>query len=234
MSNNNNSQLEEVTDKEATSKLDEWLCKSLDYGAQSLVEGFEDVVDGAAADLGLWMADRTGGNEHLQHAVYILTTFTILEFCQNVLHIGAGFTRIDPLLFTLHQLKKKMEAIESKLDTILDGPLQVARDYFFSGMTQMTNNNCNVAYDKFNEVCRQATTAFHNYKAKSASEKISVDKFKDVIESVKLVIFSNILLSSYDIDRRVFVPYVMMITSKKNAIGAELGKDNLGYLSINF
>ena len=126
-----------------------------------------------------------------------------------------------------------MEAIESKLDTILDGPLQVARDYFFSAMTQMTNNNCNVAYEKFNEVCRQATTAFHNYKAKSSSEKISVDKFKDVVESVKLVIFSNILLSSFDRKKDLFVPYVMLITSKKNAIGAELGKHNQGYLSNN-
>ena len=62
----------------------------------------------------------------------------------------------------------------------------------------MTNNNCSVAYGKLEEVCKQATEAFHNYKPKSSSEKVSVEKFKDVIESVKLVIFSNILISSYD------------------------------------
>ena len=121
-------------------------------------------------------------------------------------------------------LQKKIVSIEKSVKKILDRPLKVANDFFFSSMTLMMNNDCNIAYSKLERVCEQATEAFHSYSVTDSDDKISIDTFKDIIEAVKLIIFSNIFIVSYDRRTEIFVPYVMLNSSKKKSIGIELEK----------
>ena len=196
----------------------------MDRSAELETSYLDEVLDGSASDIGLWMSDKLGQkNEELGRAIYMLTTFAILEFCQNVIHVGAGFTGLNPLDFTLYRLKKDIVNIQKDVKKILDKHLRVAKDFFCSSMTLMMNKDCNLANNKLERVCEQATEAFHCHSA-DGLDNITIDTFKKVVESVKLIIFSNILTVSYDRKTEIFIPYVMINSDKKNSIGIELEK----------
>ena len=67
----------------------------------------------------------------------IISTFAVLEFAQNVLNVGSGFTKMDLSGITLMQIKETVKRIEGKVDTLLEAPLKKAPMHFESAIKRM-------------------------------------------------------------------------------------------------
>ena len=75
-----------------------------------------------------WLGKKVGGkNENLQSFTMIISTFAVLEFAQNVLNVGSGFTKMDLSGITLMQIKETVKRIEGKVDKMLEAPLKKAK-----------------------------------------------------------------------------------------------------------
>ena len=56
-----------------------------------------------------------------------------------------------------------------------------------------------------------------------ADKKKNIKSFEDKIVAVRLVMFSKILLLSYDEEKKVFLPYCMLPDNKKRNIADDVG-----------
>ena len=81
-----------------------------EFGVEGL--GFDPVFEFSE-----WLGRKIGGkNRHLRSLTMIISSFAILEFGQNVLNIGSGFTKMDLSGITLAQIKEAVQRIEEKVE----------------------------------------------------------------------------------------------------------------------
>ena len=185
-------------------------------GEEAEIEGLEfDPV----RDFSEWLGKKVGGpKKHLRSLTMIITSFALLEFGQNVLNIGSGFTKIDLSGITLKQIKETVQRIEEKVDKLLETPLKDAKEHFDSAITRVTNDENKEACSYFDKVIERGTTAFNALEEKN----ISIAGFKACIESVRLVIFSQIAKISYDDKKECFLPFILLKERKKKVLVEDL------------
>ena len=108
-------------------------------------QGFEGLVGKLAEKL----SDKVGGgNDKLETAAYVLTTYAVLEVAENVFQVGKGFTSLDLTGFKLYQIKKGIDRIEKKVDKLLEAPIKLASRYYDDALDML--------------ICKQFKDAFDN------------------------------------------------------------------------
>ena len=117
-----------------------------------------------------WLGKKVGRrNEHLQSFTMIISTFAVLEFAQNVLNVGSGFTKMDLSGITLMQIKETVQRIEGKVDQMLEAPLKNAKTHCDSAITRISNKFMEDAYHLFDKVINEATKAYNLLNKKDIS-----------------------------------------------------------------
>ena len=166
-------------------------------------------------DFSDWLGKKIGGeNKHLRSLTMIVSSFAILEFGQNILQIGSGFTKMDLSGITLNQIKETAQRIEEKVGRLLQAPLKNAKQHFDSAITRVTNDDNKDATSYFDKVIDEATKAFNLINHKD----ITIMGYQACIEATRLLIFSLIAKNSYDDKRECFVPFTLLRDEvKKNS-----------------
>ena len=109
-----------------------------------------------------WLCKKVGGrNENLQSLTMIISTFAVLEFAQNVLNVGSGFTKMDLSGITLMQIKETVQRIEGKVDKMLEAPLKNAKMHCEDAITSITFKKTKEAFNTFDKVINEATHAYN-------------------------------------------------------------------------
>ena len=166
-----------------------------------------------------WLGKKIGGKQkHLRSLTMIISSFAILEFGQNVLNIGSGFTKMDLSGITLMQIKEAVQRIEEKMDRLLEAPLKNAKQHFDFAITRVTNDENKAACSFFDKVIDEATKAFNMVKQKD----ITINGFQACIEATRLLIFSLIAKNSYDEKRECFVPFMLLNQKKRKILVVDL------------
>ena len=142
-----------------------------------------------------------------------LSTCSVLATAEQAFDIP-----FDKTAYTLRKILKTVEAIDKKVDVMMKTPIEKATNYCKSVINNLLNQSYSIAYEKLGKVYDEAMTAF-SY----ADKKKNVKSYQDKIEAVRLVMFSQILLLSYDEEKKVFLPYCMLPDNKKRNIAHELG-----------
>ena len=122
------------------------------------IKAFSNIV---AKKIGSKNDSRTEG------ILTMISTFAILEFGQNVLNIGSGFTKMDLSGLTIAQIKQTVKKIEESVDKLLQAPLKNAKTYFDSALSKVSNECSDDAYDNFHKVIEQATNAYNLLETKN-------------------------------------------------------------------
>ena len=172
-------------------------------------------------DFSEWLGKKVGGkNKHRRNLTMIITSFALLEFGQNVLNIGSGFTKMDLSGITLKQIKETVQRIEEKVDRLLETPLKNAKEHFDFAITRVTHGVNKEACAYFDKVIAEGTAAFNNIENK----KITIPGFQACIESARLVIFSQIAKDSYDEKKECFLPFILLKKRNRGCIVEDLEK----------
>ena len=183
-----------------------------EFGVEGL--GFDPVFEFSE-----WLGKKIGGkNKHLRSLTMIISSFAILEFGQNVLNIGSGFTKMDLSGITLAQIKEAVQRIEEKVDALLEAPLKNAKQFFDFAITRVIHDDNKAACSFFDKVIDEATQAFNLVK----KSKNSVKGFQSFIEAARLLIFSLIAKNSYDEKKECFVPFILLNQKKRNILVVDL------------
>ena len=111
-----------------------------------------------------------------------------------------------------------MKSIEEKVDIFLDAPQKETVMHFKSAMIRIENNLYEEAYEKLNSIIDKGTTAL----VYSDRKDISLDAFKEIINITKILVIANILYFSYDKGQKLFHPFEILPSNKKNAICNEI------------
>ena len=140
-----------------------------------------------------------------------------METAGQVFDIAAELP-IDRTSYNLREIKEIVKRIENKVDVLLDTPLKMAIDYCKSSISNLINKSYPTAFENLKRVLDEAMRAFHH----TAAKKKSVKTFKEKVETVKLIIFAQVLISSYDRVNNVFLPQWMLSDNIKRNISDEL------------
>ena len=111
-----------------------------------------------------------------------------------------------------------MKSIEEKVDIFLDDPQKETVMHFKSAMIRIEENLYEEAYEKLNSIIDKGITAlvFSNRK------EISLDAFQEIVNVTKILVIANILYFSYDKGQKLFHPFEILPSNKKNAICNEI------------
>ena len=211
--------LDEVSLDEARSKLDtafiKYAARSGEVGSTAAVVGVESVI----SDFALSLSDKIGvGGEATQAAAYIMVSCVILETFQHVLNIGSGVKNLDLTCLTLNQIKKSVQRIEKKVDKLLISPLKSAIDHFNTAVNMMISKNFRMANTTLEKVIDKATDGLNNID----DEEMNIDTFRECGTALKLIIFSKLLVYSYDLNLKIFIPHYLLAASTQELISTEL------------
>jgi len=212
----------ELSAKDARNGLDQLLLRSSGTAAEAGIR-HELVGDDLVGDFALMISDKVGGgNEKLESAAYMLTTFVILETVQKVFFdvgssvalLGSTVGKIDMTALTLHQIKKSVQQIDKKVSKLLKAPLLNAIDHFNEVTDYFMSHKYEDAYNMVNEVKKCATNAFNLI----AENNIDIKTFADCVKAVQLLIFSKIIQESYDKKKQIFLPYAKLSKATRDVI----------------
>ena len=171
--------------------------------------------EGLVGKLAEKLSDKVGGgNDKLETAAYVLTTYAVLEVAENVFQVGKGFTSLDLTGFKLYQIKKGIDRIEKKVDKLLEAPMKLASRYYDDALDMLMCKQFKDAFDNLNKVIDKASEAFHY----TADKKINMETFKQCIEAVTLITFATIMKNCYDHSSSCFYPYFSLDKAKKQLI----------------
>ena len=114
-----------------------------------------------------------------------------------------------------------MKKIDENVTIILDAPLDETFDLFESLSFQMENKLYVKAYETLKTIrlFKGPTALVH-----SNRKEISLEAYEKIINVAKIMMIANILYYSYVEDKKMFFPFEMLPSSKKNAIGKEIEK----------
>ena len=123
---------------------------------------------------------------------------------------------------TTQQILMTVKKIEKGVDKILKTPLKTALENFDYILDAVETGNFKIAYDKISVLEEDAMKAFHYMDEQD--EKISIENYKECSKAVKLQMFSKILRSSYDQDRKIFITPERLQENQVLLIGKALEK----------
>ena len=189
--------------------------KAGEAGVTASVAGVEELIQ----DFALSLSDKIGvGGEATQAAAFILVSSVILETFQQVLSIGGGVKNLDLSCLTLHQIKKGLQRVERKVDKLLISPLKSAMDHFTTAVNLMVSHDFDLANKTLEKVIDKATDGLNNMEDKY----VNLETFKECGTAVKLIVFSKILVFSYDSKMKLFLPYLLLSADRRELIAKEL------------
>ena len=147
----------------------------------------------------------------------MISTFAILEFGQNVLNVGSGFTKLDLNGITITQIKETVKRIEEGVNSLIQEPLKSSKQYFEDALEKVSHSCNRSAEMDFKEVIKKARNAYNLIEKRNLSMK----DFESCIEAMKLMIFSDIACNSYDESQEqpCFLPAVLLAPNKAKLIG---------------
>ena len=159
-------EIEKIDAEDSSLRLDQFLCVSKTRTSVTNENDGEDNVDlfshWLGEQAGFWIGKKIGkDNERVRKAVTFVSVFAILEFAENVLNIGSGFTKLDLSKITLSQIKETVVRIEGKVDRLLEAPLKNAKDHCNSAISYVSNQMNKEAFQYFDKVVDNATTALN-------------------------------------------------------------------------
>ena len=109
--------------------------------------------------------------------------YAVLEVAQNVFPILDGIRKFDATTIKLNEILKTVQRIEKKLDKLLYAPMQLAVEYFNSGVGMIKHEKFIDAFDMFNKVIDESIKAF----TLKDNEKIrEIDVFQEYINLVQI------------------------------------------------
>ena len=145
--------------------------------------------------------------------------YAVLEVAQNVFPILDGIRKFDATTIKLNEILKTVQRIEKKLDKLLYAPMQLAVEYFNSGVGMIKHEKFIDAFDMFNKVIDESIKAF----TLKDNEKIrEIDVFQEYINLVQITIFSITTKNLFDHTRKCFVPYSSADRNTKAIISKEI------------
>ena len=150
----------------------------------------------------------------------IISTFAVLEFAQNVLNVGSGFTKMDLSGITLMQIKETVQRIEGKVDKMLEAPLKNAKMHCEDAITSITFKQTKEAFGTFGTVINEATHAY----TLLDDRDISIKDFNGFIQAIQLLIFAKVARTSYDEKRDCFLPMSLLHREKIDYLGKIMEK----------
>jgi len=166
-----------------------------------------------------WLSEKLGGEcEVREQAIQLIATYAVLETAEHVFNVGSGFVKMDVTGFTLNRIKNIAESIEEKMDIVLGTPIKLAFTFLNDAMDMFIRGSYEEAYLKLDQVITNATQAFHF----AAQNEKKITSFKESIKAIKFLVFAKVLRNCYDKDRKQFLPYIMLDTSKKLLISDQL------------
>ena len=108
--------------------------------------------------------------------------------------IGVGFTSLDLTGLKLNQIMRGVERVEKKVDKLLKSGLKVAAIHYDSAVDKIMGKKYKDAFSKLDKVIDEATKAFVHIEDK----EITIESYKECINSVILITFSTIMQNCYD------------------------------------
>ena len=103
-----------------------------------------------------------GENETIQSASYLLSSAVILTIVQSVFEVGVSIKDINIQALKLHQIKKKIDHVEKKVDKIMINPLIVADNMFKTGFNEIEAKRYEDAQKTFITVINKANEGLQN------------------------------------------------------------------------
>ena len=119
--------------------------------------------------------------------------------------------------------------IEEKLDIIMDTPLQLAIRNLKTAMNLIETSNFSSSMFYLRKLTGHAQQAFEY----ASGKQKNAENFKKSIDSLKLVIFSKILIFSYHEDEGKFLPFFLVVKPKQEAIARELEDEIRSLISLH-
>ena len=132
--------------------------------------------------------------------------------------IGVGFTSMDLTGLKLNQIMRGVERVEKKVDKLLKSSLKVAAIHYDSAVDKIMGKKYKDAFSKLDKVIDEATKAFVHIEDK----EITIESYKECINSVILITFSTIMQNCYDDACGYFLPYFGVTDTTRNLIATEL------------
>lgn len=161
-----------------------------------------------------------GENETIQSASYLLSSAVILTIVQSVFEVGVSIKDINIQALKLHQIKKKIDHVEKKVDKIMINPLIVADNMFKTGFNEIEAKRYEDAQKTFITVINKANEGLQNLEQKT----LNMDTFKLCVYAVKLIMCSKIAKYCYNSETKIFLPYSNLSKSDQRLIAKELEK----------
>ena len=156
----------------------------------------------------------------IEQAVSVVeTSIAFLEAGDLVLNVASGVRRVDTSALKLKKILETVQRIEGKIDTMLETPLNVSRDFIESAYIAISNKNFDTAFKLLEDVIREATKAYY---LQQKEKIVTVENFVGCMQAIKFLVLANVLVFSYDDKKKKFRPFHQLPKKKKNNIGDEL------------
>ena len=162
------------------------------------------------------------GTTERQEAAYIVASLFVLEVAEHVFNLGKGVSSFSITGFQLTKLKHELETINKKIDILLNEPLKMAIQKFENALKLIECRMFKKANEDLEKVIDSAEKALRFMEAKRNNEKrIPLEVFKECMNAQKMILFSKILINSYDDKKNTYLPYFAMPENESNYLESE-------------
>jgi len=230
---------ENLTAEDALGVFNSWVESSINEDETSGLETAASISEEVLSSLGVnegdfdemlnpakfasWVSSQIGGNNKaLETIAYMGASIAFMEAGNLIFNVGSGAAKMDLTGLTLHRIQEAVKRIEGKIDKVLAEPLKTARDSIDSSFIRLKNRSYADAYKILNDdVIPNARKAFFFF---NDEDQIEVSTFQNCMEAVKFLVFAQVLVNSYNEEKKVFRPFHILPKNVQNIIGDELEK----------
>ena len=159
----------------------------------------------------------TGGDDDRQEAVLILTKTVIAGVAEYVFPaVAGGFSGINLTGIQLAAIKKCIKEVDHKVSVGLVEHFKTANRDFEDAMDKIECEMFQEANDTLRKVIDEAAQAFSIREGLDEEiNRVPLASYRELMNCARMLMFSNILVFSFDEDMNTYLPHLAMPKNKK-------------------